>query len=62
MTQQPDAQPFSTTPAVYASFSQEARALLEGLIVVADDPELMALSPEPRELPLLLRVPMRRSA
>ena len=30
---------FSATPAVFASLSDEARSLLEGLVLVADDPE-----------------------
>lgn len=62
MNQQPDNTLFSTTPAVYASFSPEARALLEGLIIVSDDLELLALVPAPRTKPMLLRVPLRRSA
>lgn len=56
--------PFSTTPAVYASFSPEAQALLEGLLHVAEDPEL-AIEPPLSESPLAYlpeRQPLPQSA
>ncbi|MEZ0368667.1 MAG: hypothetical protein ACAI44_06190 [Candidatus Sericytochromatia bacterium] len=44
---------FSATPAVFASLSDEARSLLEGLVLVADDPELDSAQPasRPQSLP-----------